>query len=232
MNRYKITNLITGYNYEITDDALHEKEITIDQWLIKKQNAYGKVEHVIDITNHFMGSTVEDISGTLFVVSPDISGNNSLTVLQELRPEWFLVDTPILSGSNLIVSAQHQIVIEDMLEEFKQKKIKAIDNRTQELIANGFLFDGHTFSLSLNAQSNFMGIKVATDGGLLTEANYPYEITTLDDETYLLQWSDKETFFGLVLGSVSTHLASGRALKSQVKQAVTQEQLDAVTDNR
>ena len=123
-------------------------------------------------------------------------------------------------------------LLDKQFQEKKSELKNSIDNKTNQLIAQGFQFDGNTFSLSLNAQNNFMGIKVATDGGLLTEADYPYEITTLDDKTYLLQWFNKELFFGAVLNAVATHLSSGRALKAQVNSSETQEQLDLVIDNR
>ena len=47
-----------------------------------------------------------------------------------------------------------------------------------ETISSGFTFDSEQFSPSLNGQFPFMGIKVATDGGLLSESDYPYELST------------------------------------------------------
>ena len=152
----------------------------------------------------------------------------------KVLPESYDKDTWKFSGGFYVEKTQEELDSNLILtfETNKQQKLEEIDAKTNQLISQGFVFDGHTFSLSLNAQSNFMGIKVATDGGLLTEANYPYELTTIDDGAYELSWALKDAFFGSVLTAVATHLAYGRALKVAVKSATTQADLDLVVDNR
>ena len=155
--------------------------------------------------------------------------NPNLSAVEGVDKRYWKID-----GDTVIEMSQAEKDAVDLarLPELKEAKLAAIDAKTNQLIAQGFIFDGHTFSLSLNAQSNFMGIKVATEGGLLTEDNYPYELTTLDDEAYQLSWALKDAFFGSVLNAVATHLAYGRALKVAVKSATTQAELDLIVDNR
>jgi hypothetical protein len=118
------------------------------------------------------------------------------------------------------------------IEQKKKQMILDIDSRTRELINEGFEFDGNTFSLSPNAQNMFTGVSLAIQKGFLTESDFPYEITTLDDKAYMLSWADADTFFGLVLFHISQRLAAGRSIKVQVVNATTIEELNLIADNR
>lgn len=51
-------------------------------------------------------------------------------------------------------------------------------------------------TVSQNAQLMFTGVSVAVEKGYLTEENFPYEITTLNDGKYYLSWEIKDTFLG------------------------------------
>jgi hypothetical protein len=113
------------------------------------------------------------------------------------------------------------------LDDRKAAKIKEIDKRTQELIESGFSFDGHSFSLSLSAQVNWIGLKVMSE--LLT---WPIEITTVDDGAYELQQVNLLAFAATAAATVQSHLAAGRALKLQVQAAASKEAVEAIKDNR
>lgn len=167
-------------------------------------------------------NTTEYLDGE-WIINPDLSNVEGVDKL------YWKID-----GESVIEMTQEEKDAVDLtrLDSLKESKIRDIDNKTSSIISQGVQFDGETFSLSVNAQSNFMGIKVATDGGLLTEANYPYELTTLDDNAYQLTWELKEQFFGAVLSAISTPLAEGRSLKVAVKTASTIEELNAIVDNR
>lgn len=109
----------------------------------------------------------------------------------------------------------------------KIKKNGQIDIRTQELIFQGFTYDGQTFSLSEMAQLNWVAMEASSD--LLT---WPVVITTKDDSEYSLTLANSPYFYGAALSTKQAHLNSGRALKLQVNAATTIAEVDAVIDNR
>ena len=116
------------------------------------------------------------------------------------------------------------------LSEYKDIKSKEIDSRTQELISNGFPYDGATFSLSSHAQLNWIGMKTADIQDLLT---FPMGITTIDDDEYSIQnKSSLTTFYVTGLVYKKSILDSGRNLKVAVKAATTKAEIDLVLDNR
>lgn len=127
---------------------------------------------------------------------------------------------------------EKDLLLESDLEQKKKQMILDIDTRTREIINEGFEFDGNTFSLSPNAQNMFTGVSLAIQKGFLTESDFPYEITTLDDKAYMLSWANADTFFGLVLFHISQRLATGRSIKVQVINATTIEELNSIVDNR
>ncbi|HSG29084.1 MAG TPA: hypothetical protein VLA34_11435, partial [Candidatus Krumholzibacterium sp.] len=100
------------------------------------------------------------------------------------------------------------------LEVYKSIKNGAIDKRTQELIAEGFSFDGKTFSMSANAQRNWIALRANSD--LLT---WPVSITTIDDDEYSLSLANLPAFEGAGMAAGAGHYNSGRALKLQVNAA-------------
>lgn len=117
-----------------------------------------------------------------------------------------------------------------ILERNKKAKIIEIDEKTKELISSGFSYDGSQFSLSHEAQINAAGLKIAADNGLVS---YPVGMTTIDDNEYSITDVTSLTNYYLSgLGTKKAYLDSGRALKLQCNAASTQEELDAVIDNR
>jgi hypothetical protein len=115
----------------------------------------------------------------------------------------------------------------EWLDFYKNLKIAEIDERTVELIGLGFTFDSKHFSLSENAQTNWIGMK--TMELLLT---WPIEITTSGDESYSLTLANLNSFSGTALGTKQAHLDSGRALKILALAATDEAGVDAVVDNR
>jgi hypothetical protein len=115
------------------------------------------------------------------------------------------------------------------LAQRKRIRILAIDSRTSELIAAGFTYNSVEISLSLNSQSRIHGTYTAR--ALLT---YPVEWNSLDDTALLtlVDQTDVESFFGAALTAVRTAIDSGTVLKTAVRDATTQAELDAVVDNR
>jgi len=113
---------------------------------------------------------------------------------------------------------------------YKANKNLLIDNRTQELISQGFVYNGSTFSLSSNAQTNWIGLKQASSLGLIS---FPYDVTTKDDLQHsIIDEADLTAFYATGLGTKSAHVASGRALKILVNAETTIEGVDSIVDNR
>lgn len=131
-----------------------------------------------------------------------------------------------LSDIVQIYSARSDAYTASLLSD-KAAKNAEIDARTQEIISGGFTFDGHVFSLSIRAQTNWLGLLTLKD--LFA---WPCNVTTDDDLQYSLALANLIPFIGTGSGTVASAISSGRALKLQVNAAETLEEIDAVTDSR
>ena len=127
------------------------------------------------------------------------------------------------SGLDTIVQTHTPI----SLDEKKVQKCDAIDARTDAIIGEGFLFDGKQFSLSTEAQTNWLGMLV-----LQSVLTWPFGITSQDEHTYLLTQENLPLFVGTGMLVIKNAVDSGRALKSAAVDATTPEELDAVVDTR
>jgi len=134
-----------------------------------------------------------------------------------------LNDFSKFDGSNWVTDSPE-------LSEKKSIRADEIDNKTAELISNGFVYDSNTFSLSAEAQLNALGIKaLAESGGNIT----PIDISTKNDSSYTLNnKAALDGWFQAGFGTKKAHLDSGRALKLQIEAATNDSELDAVIDNR
>ena len=115
------------------------------------------------------------------------------------------------------------------LAEYKTYKYNSIDLRSGELIAQGFVYNAKTFSMSANAQNNLLGTIIKKD--VLT---YPFAWNTKDNsETYqIADATDMDAFFMTALGTKKAHQDSGSALKALVTAATTVAEVEAVVDAR
>jgi hypothetical protein len=111
----------------------------------------------------------------------------------------------------------------------KHARVEEIDARTRGLISGGFTHSSVQISLSLNSQTRIHGAYTAR--ALLV---YPVEWNSIDDTALLtlVDAADIEAFFGAALGTIRTHIDSGTALKTSIRSATTQGELDAVVDGR
>ena len=118
-------------------------------------------------------------------------------------------------------------------ESLKQQKIQQIDSRTSELIKSGFEFDGHNFSMSEPAQRNWTGLGTARSNNLV---QFPLPISTIGEDIYNIQ--DDSTLLQFIITYMTymtdpnQPLGAGRILRAQVSNSTTQEELDAVVDDR
>lgn len=137
------------------------------------------------------------------------------------------------------------------LEDLKKKKNALIDEKTKELIYAGFAYDNNVFSLSSNAQRNWLALNSVWSANFFVtqELNptftpaqvydavesslYPSPVTTLDDLEYIFNtYAEYVTFFNAIFAFANGHYLSGRALKEQVNNAVDQAELNSIIDNR
>ena len=108
-----------------------------------------------------------------------------------------------------------------------------IDERTSELISQGFTHATSVFSLSDSAQRNWLGLQIGVSSGIIGPTEFPVGISTIDNESYELQDADEAVeFFTKALGTVKYWLESGRDLKVQVNNATTKAAIEAIVDNR
>ena len=151
-------------------------------------------------------------------------------------------DGIVVSGDVLEIygaAIANQVLLDDTilnhidisLTEYKTTKNNAIDTRTGELISNGYVYAGKTFSLSGNAQTNILALFATKGHPALV---YPIQYSTIDDVgTYdVLNATDVENMYLTALGTKRAHLDSGTSLKNQVRAAIDKAGVDAVIDNR
>ena len=118
------------------------------------------------------------------------------------------------------------------LDEYKDLKIKAIDNRTGELIVNGgFSYEGKIHSLSKAAQLNLLGTNIKKNDPAFV---YPVKFKTMDsrDSVTLNNAAELDGFFLTALGTKRAHLDSGTEKVEQVLAATDKAGVDAVIDIR
>ena len=109
----------------------------------------------------------------------------------------------------------------------KTAKYVEIDQKTKAFIDVGFTYDSKSFSLSTAAQINWNVLKNTE-----SEFSWPVDISTKDNDTYSLIQVNLSAFWTIVKDTIKGHLDSGRVKKKQVFDAVDQEALDLVVDDR
>lgn len=154
-----------------------------------------------------------------------IDGSSAVTAFQGLHRGPNCLE---VVGDTLVDESALDALVDDaVLDVWKAMRIEGIDKRTKELIAQGFVYDGATFSLSKEAQGNWTDLEAHK--ALIT---WPKAITTLDDDEYSLAEADLGDFRDAEINAKFGHVDSGRDLKIDIKAATTQAELDAVVDNR
>lgn len=113
----------------------------------------------------------------------------------------------------------------------RESAISAIDSRSAELIGQGLIVNGGApISLSLAAQTNLLNIAVAMQMGAL---QLPQDISRLDGRAYTIKdAADAQRVARLAGGRIKSVLDGGRELRAAVLLATTQDEIDAVVDER
>lgn len=112
------------------------------------------------------------------------------------------------------------------LDELKDIRYTEIDMRTQELIAQGFSFDSHTFSMSLTAQINWSNFPN------LPDALFPLTIIDIVEGPYVCSLANKMNFYYTALNAKNQWLQTGGVLKAQIHACVDEACVTAIIDNR
>jgi len=119
----------------------------------------------------------------------------------------------------------------NLLDTLKRTRAGQVDARTSELIDAGFTYAGLTFSLSLTAQANWLGV---LSSGAAAGLPYPdYPVATIDNGYYL---AANEAEMVLIAQAAMNRkgwaVATGAVLKKQIKDAADEVALDAILDTR
>ena len=119
----------------------------------------------------------------------------------------------------------------ECVDHCKAKKYVEIDTRTEELISFGYTYQEKQFSLSANAQTNILALFSTRNE---PEFSYPVRYNTIDDTDYydITDATDLKNMYLTALATKKGHVDSGTALKDQVRAATTEEEIEAITDNR
>jgi hypothetical protein len=111
----------------------------------------------------------------------------------------------------------------------KKNIIDAIDVKTGEILSRGFEFDGHSFSLSIEAQKNWLFLYVQLVTGHLTSNT---ELSTKENTAYVLTPANAPAFLTAGTTKVSLTLKGGRDLKASVTASESLEFLKSFMDGR
>lgn len=109
----------------------------------------------------------------------------------------------------------------DALKRVKLEKDTKFDERTEELIVQGFQHNGRLFSTSSNAQSKWHAMFNMNSIG---QVSYPLSISDKDELSYdIADSAELITIYGTMVGTGKAHHDSGKALKDTVN-AITNDQ--------
>ncbi len=129
-------------------------------------------------------------------------------------------------------------VMDDCLRKQKLAKRCAINTRTSKIILAGFIYLDILFTVSSEDQSNYSGMAIAKDY-LDYDPQSPNKITVkganqAGADAYLFPANANEVVAFYIQGliHVKTCLSGGWYLKGLAESATTQEELDAIIDNR
>lgn len=172
----------------------------------------------------FIVNKLDNYDTGTWIINPDLSSVDGVD-----KKYWKLVDDQVSEMSQ----AEKDEVDSAHLEECRQLRMNQVDERSAEIIGAGFIFDGHMFSLSQNAQLNWNSLKTLINSGDIGPED-PITVSTMNPEndTYTIQPSGRFMFFGLAFTTVKAILDSGRAIRTAMKQAETLEDLLAIEDPR
>ena len=138
---------------------------------------------------------------------------------------------PSESEQTDIINFYNNIAESDWLEIYKQERFEQIDSKTTKLIEQGYTYLGKQFSLFEDAQTNILALFTTKDDPILI---YPIRFNTLDNLDFYdaVDSTTISNMYYTALATKKTHLDSGTALKDQIRNALTKDDVDLIEDNR
>lgn len=115
------------------------------------------------------------------------------------------------------------------IEVARATKYAEIDLKTRDLINQGIPFAGETFSFSLEAQANWMGIFQAANAGFIT---FPRDVSSSTGSYTFATLADYTNFYLTGMSIMESHVGSGRDIKDQITAAVDLAAINAIVDDR
>lgn len=145
--------------------------------------------------------------------------NNQFHAITNEGVKLFDLDKITLNGikPNTINDLGYQIT-----NDYKKHLIDLQDKKTEDLILSGFTFDNNLFSLSINAQINWSNLLN------IPQAMFPLNLSTKDDNIYILTFSNVQNFYFTALGRKNECLQLGNAIKKRINESTTTEELDLI----
>jgi hypothetical protein len=170
-----------------------------------------------------------DYSTSDWLINP---GSLASLISAGVPPEYWKV-----SGNDLAeMTASEKEAVDndaDNLLALKLQRYLEIDAKTNLMIGSGFQYPistGMIFSLDPVSRETWMGLKQASDAGLIS---YPQKVGSIDYDSYPLQnETDLNAFYAYALGTVKTYKESGQGLKKQIHDKTTKAGVDSIVDNR
>jgi hypothetical protein len=166
---------------------------------------------------------------TLVASNPDeFMADPDLDIIKDVDPAYWKIDDDKLVEMD---QAEKDVVDTERLPSLKVAKDEAIDKRTGELIAKGFDYDDHHFSMSSNAQATLSAVAMEAR---MNDLTYPAKVSTAD-ESVEYEIGDQPALRALYRAfntRLRNRLQSGRTIKKEVRDATTKAELDAIVDPR
>lgn len=160
-----------------------------------------------------------------WIHNPDLSG-----VASVVMKYWKTSGDTVVEMSAGEKTAADATIYSDHSAVMKEAIYQQIDQVTRDRIASGFTHMSSEFSLSETAQLNWTRLRLLQQLG---DISYPLEVSTKDDDTYMIDDSDElDTFFGSMSSAIDTELTAGRDEKDTVQAMTTVAALQAWTDSR
>lgn len=109
----------------------------------------------------------------------------------------------------------------------REEKHYEIDQRTHEIIEEGFLFDGKIFGLDMRCQIEWVYLKMFE-----AEQVWPVRIKTMNGEIYYLQQADLHNFALTAFNKIREVFDSSITLKENINMYSTEEEILNIEDTR
>ena len=162
-------------------------------------------------------STEIDADGTLSgggrtVDSISWAGPDKLTIV---------MDAALSAGEKTALDAV--VAAHDTLATYKAAKIAEVDAETHRRISLGFTHNATLFSLSMEAQTNWLGLKAFS-----SDFTYPLDVSAKDESIYAIaDETEALTMAAVAAGTKDAHLSPGRTVKAAVLAAADEAAVDA-----